>query len=239
MAGSKSAKEGKGGGGKSPPKSNFASAGKFKKSPDFMKNMKKDNRHWLIGEGHSAGIATMYFKKFNKDEEAYIGPWLKLLDDNPEMKEELGIDAILFRRGEDGNTALTQNPETDYAWRIMVFVIGEDNNTVERREQLMNGVIAHFNLHANAPLFRYPRKCRFGIDRTEDPMTSCGSALLNKDVIGLLLSAYSDNTLEDLKGYDEIMKAFWGSVEDGVQAIDEYVIDFGGEQNETNDNVNA
>ena len=211
------------GGGKAPgtPKSAF-SGGKFKKSADFLKGMKKDNRHLLFWQSLQQGIMVGWFQMGNKEEEAFVGPYLKMLQDNPELMEQLGVDAIVYRKGPDGEP-MPQNPGTDYNWRQLVFIIGEEENTAEHREGLANGVIANFNLHATVTLFRYPRNVKSGGDITANPIPAVGVSLLDKDVIGLLMAAYPYTALDELKGFDEVMTSFWDEPTHGAGVMDDFI----------------
>ena len=110
MAPKNNTKGGKGGKGPSTPTSAFGT-GKFKRSPEFLKGVKKDNRHKLVMQGLQKGVIVGYMTKFkNKEEEPFGGPYFKMLQDNPDLMEQLGIDAILFQKGVDGDTAMPQNP---------------------------------------------------------------------------------------------------------------------------------
>ena len=61
-----------------------------------------------------------------------------------------------------------------------------------------------FNLHANKPLFKYPVKARFAGDLTGSDIMPVSSAILNKDVVGLMLAAFPTTPIEDLAGFREI-----------------------------------
>jgi len=232
MAGGRSprTKKSEGGGDKTPskkPQSAFNS-GKFKKSPDFLKNMKKDNRHLVMVEGLQGGIVVAYFRKFNNDEEPFLGPYVKFLDDNPDVMENLEIAAIRYRRGIDGRSPMAQYPGTTWGWRQFIFVTGEDENTVEHREEIATRLLDHYNSKATTDLFPYPRKAKFGDDLTSQPMRSVDAALLDRDVIGMMSAAYPDTALTDLRDYEDIMACFWEDIEAGGEVIENYVnINFG------------
>ena len=104
------------GGQKSPPKSAFNSPGKFG-SP--IKVGKKDNRNVLDFEGVDKGVMNAYVKKHNAEEEAFMSYDMRLLNDNPGIIEELGINAILSRKGVDGETAMKQSATSTYFPRFL------------------------------------------------------------------------------------------------------------------------
>ena len=200
------------GGQKSPPKSAFNSPGKFG-SP--IKVGKKDNRNVLDFEGVDKGVMNAYVKKHNAEEEAFMSYDMRLLNDNPGIMEELGINAILSRKGVDGETAMKQSATSTYNWRQFVFIIGEDDNTPANRKALASKLVAHFNSNANSANYQYPRKIKLGEDLTQSPCRPVDSILLDTDVLGMMLAAYPDTPLEELATFDEIMGGFWTDIEHG------------------------
>ena len=147
-------KRGKGSpkGSPSTPKSAFAS-GKFTKSDGFMKS-KKDGRNLLKQVGLRGGVTLMRFEKFNAEEAIYDGPWKKELDTDPTLMEDLGIQAVVFRKGEDPTEPMPQKEGDEFAWSQMVFIPGEDSNTAVQRETEAMTVIEAFNARAVRPAYK-------------------------------------------------------------------------------------
>jgi len=222
----------KNGGNKKPaPKSAFAVGGKIG-SPE-IKGASKDNRHWVIVEGIQNGVVVLHFKKFNCDEDPFWTPYAKFLDDNPEVKEELGINAIVYRKGEDGSTALPNAPGSEYSWKQLVILVGEDQNTAAHRKEVAQKIISHFNEKATHEMFRYPRKAKFGRDVTSVPPRPVDGALLDREVIGLIMAAYPDVTpIMDLTECEDIMETFWTDVNHGAEVMESYVSGADGENEE-------
>jgi hypothetical protein len=184
-------------------------------------------------EGVEQGTMVFYMKKFNCEEDVYWNPYLKYLDDNADVKEELGINAIVYRKGEDGTTALPNAPGSEYSWRQLVCIIGEDMNTPEHRLEQAQKIIAHFNSLATTEMYRYPRKARFGSDLSSTPRRPVDAVLLDREVVGLMLAAYPTTTpFTDLIEYEEIMQTFWTDPTHGADVMESFVSNHGGGANE-------
>lgn len=215
-------------GSKSPPASAFKS-GKFKGDTP-LKGGRKDNRHILEHEGFQNGIVISFLKKFNADEEPYFLHDYQLLRDSPDVMEELGINAVLSRKGIDGETPKKQSVTSNYDWKCFVHIVGEDSNTPTKRKALIAKELAHFNSNANSANYTYPRKIKAGNDATNNrALRTIDCALLDCDVVGLMLAAYPDTPLEELAEFDEIMSTFWSDAEHGRAVLEAYN---NGEENE-------
>lgn len=113
---------------KKPPVSAF-SGGKFKSTLSL--SGKKDVRNQVIVEGLQHGIMVAHVKKFNKEEEAFIGPHVRFLEENVDVMESFGINAILSRKGGDGDSPMKQKLDSQFPWKQFFFVLGDSNNTKE------------------------------------------------------------------------------------------------------------
>lgn len=207
----------KGGPPKTPPKSAFAK-GKFG-SPLSTGSPKKDPRNLLFISGLSNGVAVAHGQKFNKEEEPFMKFDLDQLHESDELKESLGINAILYRKGVDGGTALKQAPNSDYNWRMFVLILGVEGNTSEGRREAANKLINYFNANATGENYHYPKKWKFGGDLTTSPMATVDAALLDADVAGLVHAAYPDSSTDDILGWDEIVGSFWEDIEHGKAVL--------------------
>jgi len=161
----------------------------------------------------------VYFQKFNAEEDVFWQPWSKHLDENPEVKGELKISAVVCCNGEDGQTEMPNAPGSEHGWRQLLCVIGEDANTPVR-EEVAKKIASNFNDFAAHHNFCYPHHTRIGRDLTEAPERAVDLALLDKEVIGLVLAAYPSTPLEELKEFEEITGAFCSNMEHGAQALD-------------------
>ena len=199
------------------PASAFAT-GKYKgDSP--LKPGKKDTRHVLLVLGLCNGIVLAWLKKYNFDQEPFLNHDFQLLHDSPATMEDLGINAVVHRKGENGGTALTQSPTSTYNWRQMVIIVGEDQNTTHTRKEIAAKLVAHFNNNANSANYQYPRKVKFGTDMTGGVLRPVDHAVLDIDVLGLMMAAYPNTPLDELATFDGIMSTFWTSVERGREVI--------------------
>lgn len=154
-------------------------------------------------------------------------PDMKILMENPDMMEELGINAIVHRKGIDGKTPKPQSAGSPYPWNQLILIIGEEANTKEGRREVADKLVAHFNSNAVKPTYTYPRKMKFGEDATTGgrfllPIDLC---LLDNDVVALMKAAYPDMNLHEIAKYDEIMKTFWSDIEHGHEAIEDWLAD--------------
>ena len=144
------------------------------------------------------------------------------------------MNAMLYRKGEDGETGMKQCPGSDFSWRMFVFIVGEDNNTEENRKEIADKLIIDFNLHATPVLFKYPKKAKFGDDITAAPMRTLDACLLDSDVIGMMLAAFPDTSLDKISEYGEIMSAFWMNKDHGEEVIEKHISEFGADANAQN-----
>lgn len=206
------------------PKSAFDVAqGKYKAGQ--LSSLKKDNRIQLWLLGLACGVYVMYFKKFNNDHEPFVGPVYKTLQDDPAKMEEHGIVGLPFRKGLDGITPLPQDDISTYSWRQMLVICGKDNNTESAREEAANRFVLFLNTEGMQANFRYPRRFRFAGDKTEETMLPADTALLDSDVISVMMAAYPTTSLDELKTFPDIMEDFWSDVERGSAVMDAYVGD--------------
>ena len=217
---------------KSVPVSSFGSGAKKGKKLNLGKS--KDTRYLLEMVGVLAGVLLLWFRKPNKEEEAFVGPYIRMLMDKPDKMEELGIAAIIRRKGADGTTEKPQKAGSTWGWSQLLVVIGEDKNTPEERERVASAILDDFNAHCTRAMFDYPNRARFARDYTAAIMEPADAHILDKDVLGLMKSAY-ETPLEDLKFHVEVMEKFWSNVEEGGEKIDEFVANFGSGLNSKED----
>ena len=211
------------GGKKGAPKGGF-SGGKLS-SPLTMKGGKKDPRHILNLAMCAPKVMPIWFRKFNKDEEAFAGPWLRGLMEDPDRMEALGIAAVVKRKGADGVTPLPQKPGTMWAWQQVLVIIGDDGDDPQRREEIASAIMSDFNEHARRPLFEYPTRMRFGRDYTAADPVPADVYLLDSDVCCLMQNCYEADqlSLEDLKEHDDIMALWWSDLDAGRAAMDAFI----------------
>jgi hypothetical protein len=209
---------------KSPPKSAF-STGKFTGGSPF--GAKKDTRHQLFIEGLHNGIVVMYIKKHNVDEEPFLNHDYRLLSEDAQVKESLGVTAILSRKGVDGITTMKQSSSSTYPWRQIVCIGGEESNTAAKRGRLASLLVGHLNNNATTENYRYPKRVKFGGDVTGVTFRPLDCCLLDSDVIGAMEAAYPETTLSDLSEFEDIMATFWSDLEHGNEAMDAFQDDVG------------
>lgn len=201
-----------------PPKSAFSS-GKFKGVTPLKG--KKDIRHLLHYEGLQNGVVVAFLQKYNAPEEPFFAYDYKFLNDNPEDMEELGINAIVFRRGSFGEP-LKQSPTSTYNWRQFVLIVGEANNTPHKRKEAMKKLVDHFNENATTANYQYPRKVKLGSDYTTSSPAPNNSSMLDTDVIGLMMAAYPNTPLSEVANFDGVMASFWESPDYGRNILEGY-----------------
>ena len=209
----------KSGGGKkggSPPKSAFGK-GKFSGSPG---NFKKDNRDKLNFERMQNGVLIAWLEKANENAEAFKVCDFRFLNDNPDKMEELDINAIVCRKGSDGETPMKQSASSSYNWRQFVFILGEEKvgNEGDCRE-VLEKVVAFFNENATTAHYQYPRKVKLGRDFTVPEFAPNSKRMLDIDVLGLVLAAFPDTPIAEIAVWDEIVGCFWEDIEHGRACI--------------------
>ena len=96
---------------KDPPVSALAgdTKGGKKKLLNLSSGKAKDTRHLLEMVAVAAGLLLLWWRRPNKEEEAFVGPCMRVLNENPDKMEELGISAVIRRRGRDGATEKLQD----------------------------------------------------------------------------------------------------------------------------------
>ena len=197
----------------SPVKKNMFSSGSFKGSP--LGKKARDNRHLMFIEGLKNGVVVAWLKKWNKNEEPFLAYDMIQLNNNPEICESLGINAIVPRRGQDGDTPLKQSSMSDYDWRQFVFIVGDDKNTAVNRREMANHLIDHMNKNAVIPNYQYPVKVKFAGDKTANPMGTLSDHMLDKHVLEMMHHAYPGMTSEQLIKDSTIVESFWSDVDYG------------------------
>jgi len=219
---------------KASPASAFKS-GKFNGDTP-LKGGRKDNRHVLSIKGFAPGVVTAYVSKYNAEEEPFFLYDYKLLQDNPGIMENLGINAIVARKGTDGETPMKQSATSTYNWRQFIFIIGEDNNTSAKRKALCAKLVTHFNKNATTANYQYPRKVKFGTDLSDSGMPGPVDAnLLDEDVLGLMLAAYPSTPPEELATFDDVMGQFWTDLDHGREVLAAHAAGVEEEEEEKNE----
>ena len=202
----------------SPPPKSALSGGKYK-SPILGKG-KKDSRNQVWMKGMQENVAVGWLKKSNREEEAFAAYDMELLHNQPELLETLGINAILFRKGTDGATPMPQSATSSYSWRQFLCVLGEGNTPEGRRAFAMN-LIDHLNNNATSEHYQYPKKYKFGGDLTATPMETVDTALLDEDVMGVMLAAYPTTSIADLVTFEDVMERFWSDIDHGREFLEQ------------------
>ena len=204
------------GGSPPPPRSRFDQ----NRYTSPISKSRRDTRHTVTVLGLKGGVVVAYLTKANKNEEPYSYYDMDLLQGNPDLMVTLNINALVYRKGPDGDTPMKQNPNSEYNWRQMVNVIGEEQNTPLNRLQYANAMIAHFNANATIEHYRFPKRIRFGGDLTAAPMNSVDEALLDVDILGLIRSAYPDHRFTVLATFDTIVSTFWHDLDYGRRVLE-------------------
>lgn len=202
-----------------PPKSAF---GKGKFTGVVASTGKKDKRNILMYQGLKEGVMVAYLKKGGSgsvEEEPFFHYDYKELTDNPDIMESLGINAILNRRGDQGDEPMKQSATSSYNYRLFLLIIGEDNNTPRERKAIAMRLIAHFNDNANTQNYQYPTKVKLGEDLTTPEKRPIDSVLMDADVVNLMLACYPSTSVGSLVGWPQIMGNFWSDVERGAQIM--------------------
>jgi len=185
-----------------------ASAFKNGKYASPVGKTKKNLQNELHVAGLLPGVVALWGQNGNKEEDAYNWYDVNLLKNSPDLMEELGINAMSFRRGPDG-LPMKQSASSEYSWRVYICIVGEDNNTAQGRRALANKIIEHFNSNAVRPNYQYPKRWRFGGDSTTSPMGAADQVLLDLDVLGLVLAAYPGSRMGDIIEWDGVVGKFW------------------------------
>jgi hypothetical protein len=214
---------------KSPPISKFKNAGAEAGSP--FRSGKKDDRHKLFYKGVQNGVMVLWLKQGNENAEPFCQPIHKVFREDAGKMVELNICAILNRRGDDGEKMM-QSATSEYPWRQFMIITGEKNNTPAKRKEYAEALVTFFNSLATKAHYTFVRKIKIGEDLTANPLETVDTVLLDRDVVGLMLSAYEDTPLEEVVLYDKIMKTFWKDIAHGREVVEAVVATTEGKQQE-------
>lgn len=173
----------------------------------------------LFVTGYLAGIVTIVVKAAMSNKQAYLKHCFELIKNNEDLREHLGISAIVFRRGVDGTTAMPQEEGKSWKWQMLLCIVGEDNNTPEGRREFAGTIMDFFNENATKENYEHPKQCRFGGDLTATPMEPADMGMLDEDVLGLILAAYPEHSISELMAFDDVIGMFWSDVEHGKSVL--------------------
>ena len=202
---------------KKPPVSAFAAG--IGKANFLGLSGKKDVHNCVIVEGLQQGIMVAYVQKFNKEEEAFIGPHIRHFEKNQDVMEMVGIGAILDRKGGNGESPMMQSPTSTFPWKQFIFVVGEESNTKEKRACLGKALADELS-NTSQFMYKFPRKTKFFKDITAPKFCPVDACILDADVIGLMKAAYPDLELDEIAQYDSIMAGFWCNVARGKEIME-------------------
>ena len=205
------------------PKSAFKKA-IWKKGGNLKKPKKPDLLHYT---GHQPGVMTMFLVDgYNDKKDSFRVYDVKNLKENDDLAEELQITSVTFRKGEDGMKMPQSPSKPNYGWRMYVSIIGENNNTPEGRKAIAENLKNEFN--KNATRENYPQgdganPVVLGKDLTSDMMGPCDDAMLDKDVLELILLAYPENSADEILEWEAVISEFWGDVEHGQDVLRNHI----------------
>ena len=163
----------------------------------------------------------------NEDRDSFRLYDVKKLEEDEQKAQELNINNITFRRGEDGNPMPQSPTNQDYSWRMYISILGEENNSPEGRKEIAENLVNEFNKNATKANYPWgkspPKKVILGADLTSESMDPCDVGILDKDVLELILMAYQDYDAKKILEWDDIINEFWEDVDHGKNIIQKYI----------------
>jgi hypothetical protein len=204
---------------KTPPKS------PTKTSKFSTKNSIKPAKQYdymVYVEGFADGQTNIvWVSKGWNQEAAFLRTDTAFIEQDDVIKDELGINCVIARKGVDGKTFKPQSATSTYEWKQFVCIVEEGSNNAEKRFSIASAIIAHLN--SNKDTYTYPHVTKFGSDRTRDPPRAVSSCLLDDAVISLMKANYPDyiDNISGLGQFPDIMAMYWDSTELGIAALEE------------------
>lgn len=195
----------------------FSSGNCFK-----LESPEKDSRNVMWFCGHEGGAMAMWFSKNKKDEAAFLQPDFNLLNNNDDVMETLGINAVVNRKGQDGKTPLKQAPGSKYPWRQLLIILDEDENTPDGRMDKAELILQHFNETATKDNYEYPKKMKLGGDVTpdDDDLPNVSESFMDDTCLALLLAANPGmDRLSFLEGHDDELLEIWNDLEHAKSVV--------------------
>ena len=228
---------------KNPPDSNCAKSpdsncakvsqlqSKFRNSPGRHKIVDLGTgKNRLHIEAFQGGFLIGYFDNgTNTGSAAYNKPHLVKLSNDDELRENVRVDDIVYRRGIDGETAMPGKTGVAWGWQALISYIGPDNinNTTFKMVEFVTPIIVYFNQFDDFKTdYTYKRPTKFYMDHTPitGPLRKLSSVLLDDKVLDLMIYDYKDEVtgqidLAALAEVDEIVEVYWEDIEYGKNVM--------------------
>ena len=196
---------------------NKAKAGGIKFN--LMSSPGRDKRNELHLEVGENGLISVWFTDYKGERAAFTAPCFRLIKDDPDIAEMLGINAIVPRKGVDGETPMKQSETSDYTWQQLLILKNEEDCDAEGVAFVRNALLRWFNSRATKEHYQYPTKMKFGGNHTQNPVRKPDALLLDENVLGLMFSCYPDHTREQLAEMPEAVAEFFEDVQRGQDVL--------------------
>ena len=203
------------------PRSALETEGRFSPQAPFGK---PPNVGDVNVEQLKANIAICWVNKAFHKEGCFIPTSITRGTEQSMHLSKLGAQAILNRKGPDGNTAMKQQPDKPYSYIQFVYVFSDNTFRPNLYKQKQAQFIRYMNSLCVPKYFKFRQIFRKGKDFTSDPPRTVDCALLDNDVVDLIQSLYPDiESLEQISGNDAEMAKFWTQVTHGRALIHERI----------------
>ena len=196
----------------------------------------KNNRDKLFIVGCLAGVIIVYLTDASGTKASFRVPCFKELENNEDLAEELGVNLVCPRKGEDGETPMTQGAGSPYWWKQLVLSVGVDANTPRGRSAKKDELLQFFNERANARSgYRFPKRVEFGGDLTASPMKTCDKHLLDEHALAVMFAAYPETPREELAEMEVVVGNFFEDVDRGQTLLRDMALNLPSDEEEEND----
>lgn len=181
----------------------------------------------LYVRGHDGGLVTAWLCEPNKNAEPIMAHEMyHLVYEEDVLRDSLGINGIIVRKGSSGNIPLTRSgtdskipfwwqKDVRDLWKQLPMYLGNSRNTPEGRMDAAMRLVTYFNLRAGA------RRVRFGGDLTTAPLAKMDTALLDIHVYFAMLDLNPYDCVALLTDVYEFMSTYWTDVAYGAKFIEE------------------
>lgn len=181
------------------------------KSAGVTGPLRNDPSNKFFIQGCKGGVVTAYVQKANACEEAFLNYDYNNIKNDPDVSAMLQINEVISRRGNFGE-AMPQKKGETHLWRQFLMIVGEDDNTPEKRKLLADKIIAHLNKNATKEFYLWPKATKFAGDLTPTEMDAMDKLLLDDDVLKVMKIAYPDLSVAELASFPEICENFFTTV---------------------------
>jgi hypothetical protein len=191
----------------------------------LLESLRKDSRIRLNYEGLANGLLVVAATKATLEEAAYTQPTDNYLFHNRDIWSQVPLNNISMVKEDHTEEGAEVQPKkqqvgSEYNWNHYVTVIPFGRNTTAGRAEIVESMATFFNSTVTEDNgYRFLRMFRRAEDRTRTPPRTVDGCFLEHDVIAFMSHEYPNESLVDLREYDDIVAKYFKNVEEGKEIM--------------------